>query len=244
MRALRSLTYCIRASTVPGGAIGSTKEGGRSLGPEPQTCTSRGRRASPMGTRARASVAAAAALLVAAICAPSAGAQSGGALVPGAGGAPAPDLAPVAPAPEPDPAPGGDSDTESSPPPASAPPAATAPAPAPTPIVPASPSSQLAPEIRSSPPASPRTRKSTRGQKKKAARRSRTAGQAEQRARVTPPRRTWVFGESLPLSRLAGRGIDTESPPAQLLAFALLALVLAGASFLTLTARLSREWRV
>jgi hypothetical protein len=244
MRALHSLTYCIRASTVTRGAIGITKEGDRNLGPKAQPRTSPGRPAPPRTRRAPAMVAvAAAALLVAALSVPPAGAQSGGgAPVPGSGGAPSPDLAPVAPSPEPDPAPGGDSGTvRSSPAPAPTSPAPTAPAPT-TPIAPASPSSQT-PELRGGSRVAS-ARAATRGEKKKAARKSRAANRAEKQGSARPPDRTWVFGESLPLSQFAGSGTDTESTPAQLIALALLALVLAGASFLMLTARLSREWRV
>lgn len=216
------------------------------LAPKAQPSIPGIRRASPWRGRAQTLVPVAAlAALLAAFSGPPAGAQSGGAS--------GPDPWPVTPAPEPDaaPAPAPDSDSTSveSTPPASRPPAATTPyptatAPAPsTSTGPASPSSRPAPEPRSSPPASRVARRAERG-KRKAARKARTAHEANRRASVTPPRPSPVFRVGLPVSRLAGGDADTDSPPGQLIVFALLTLVLAGASLLTLTARLSREWRV
>lgn len=187
---------------------------------------------------------AALAVLLAVLSGPTARAQSGG--VPG------PDVSPVAPKPEPDPAPGPDSDrVEASPPPAPRAPAPTAPAPtdaAPAPaapIVPTSPASPSTAEPQISPPVRGATsRRSKRAKQRKAARRARIAREAEHRASARPPAPGSVFGESLALSRVSGRAADADSPPAQLIAFALLTLVLASASFLVLTARLSREWRV
>jgi hypothetical protein len=87
-------------------------------------------------------------------------------------------------------------------------------------------------------------RRSKRAKQRKAAPRARIARETEARAGVEPPRPRSVFGDNLALSRVSGRDADSESPPPQLIALALLTLVLASASFLALTARLSREWRV
>ena len=229
---IAALTYRIRASTVA--AERSALPGGSKLAsPKARTATPRARRVWPTRGQARATIAVAAlALFFAALSGPPARGQSSGTI--------GPDASPVEPAPEPDAAPAAGSDNvESSPPPAS-PPATAAPAPASSaPTASASPSSH---PINASPSASPPARKSTR-EHKQAARKSRTSHQAKQRAQITRPDPDSVFGDGLPLSRLTGRDVDSESPPAQLIALALLALVVAGASFLTLTARLSREWR-
>ena len=90
-------------------------------------------------------------------------------------------------------------------------------------------------------------RRGARGKRnaaRQAPRKARTGHEAKQRASVTPPAPSSIFRESLPLSPFTGTDADTDSPPGQLIVFALLTLVLAGASLLTLTARLSREWRV
>jgi hypothetical protein len=49
-----------------------------------------------------------------------------------------------------------------------------------------------------------------------------------------------VFGVTPPLVDAVGRDTDAESPPVQLIAWALLALVLAAGALLVLTARLSQ----
>jgi hypothetical protein len=226
-------------------SIGSTREGDRNLAPKAQLSRTRARRASPaLGRVQMVVLLAALAVLLAVLSGPTAWAQSGG--VPG------PDVSPVAPAPEPDPAPGPDSDrVEASPPPETRAPAPTTPAPtdatpAPAaPIVPASPSAPPVVESQISPPTRrAASRRSKRVRQRKAARRARIARETEARASVEPPRPRSVFGDDLALSRATGRNADTDSPPGQLIAFALLTLVLASASFLVLTARLSREWRV
>jgi len=236
-------------------SIGSTTEGERHLAPKAQLSRTRARRASPaLGRGQMVILLGVLAVLSAVVFSSAARAQSGG--------VPRPDEYPVAPEPEPDPTPRPDSDRVEASPPAPAPraPAPTAPAPteaAPAPaapIVPRSPASPSAAEPQSSPPvrgAASRRRK--RAKQRKAARRARVARharrariarQAEARASVEPPRARSVFDDDLALSRVSGRDTDHESPPLQLIAFALLALVLASASFLALTLRLSREWRV
>jgi hypothetical protein len=197
------------------------------------------RSANPFDSSARlGSLLAALALLLVSVAGPPAFAQ--------AGGAQAPDPAPGATAPPaPDPAPGPNSAGEASPPattsPGSTPPDTTPSAPqASTPVAPApsdSAPSQPAAVPRGSQP--PRDAAGKRGRPKNT-RDTRDAGQRHQRSEVARPSPSSVFRASLPLSAFVGRDTDAERPPVELIAFALLTLVLAGAAFLTLTTRLTR----
>jgi hypothetical protein len=174
-------------------------------------------------------------VLVAALAAPSASAQGGGATVPYSGGIAAPDPAPQRSAPEPDAAPGADS----------------APA-APTPQAPSAPAAPetSAPAITPQPAASqpsavPRASQSLRRTRRvraarHEAREKRQARQRHRRANAGRPSPTSVFGLNVALVGAAGRDTRAESPPIELIAWALLTLVLASAAFLALTARLSQ----
>jgi hypothetical protein len=174
-------------------------------------------------------------VLVAALAAPSASAQGGGVTAPQSGGVPAPDPAPERSAPEPDAAPGADS----------------APA-APTPQVPPAPSAPetSAPAITSEPATSqpstvPRASQSRRPTRRvraarHEAREKRQARQRHRRSMAGRPSPTSVFGVNVALVGAAGTDGRTESPPVELIALALLALVLAAAASLVLTARVSR----
>ena len=174
-------------------------------------------------------------VLVAALAAPSASAQGGGVTAPQSGGVPAPDPAPERSAPEPDAAPGADS----------------APA-APTPQLPPAPSApeMSAPAITSEPATSqpstvPRAGQSGRRTRRMSAARhearaKRKARQRHRRSTAWRPSPTSVFGLNVALVRAAGGDTQTDSPPVELIAWALLSLVLAAASLLVLTARVSR----
>jgi hypothetical protein len=190
------------------------------------------RRAGSMGVRVGVS-----ALLLSAFAPPPALAQGGGVTAPNSGGVPAPDPAPERATPEPDAAPGAGSDSVQAAPSPQASPAPTAP--------PETMSS--APETSTSVPAEsaavePAARPGRRGSPKRAGHKARDKGKERQRrrhsaiARASPAS---VFGVNLPL---VGRGGDTdaESPPVELIGWALLTLVLAAAALLALTARLSR----
>jgi hypothetical protein len=174
-------------------------------------------------------------VLVAALAAPSASAQGGGATAPYSGGVAAPDPAPQRTAPEPDPAPGADSVE-----------------PAPTPQAPPAPSAPdtSAPVITSEPAASqpsavPRAGQPARRTRREHAarhepREKRKARQGHRRSTAARPSPTSVFGVNVALVGAAGRDTRAESPPVELIAWALLTLVLAAAAFLALTARVSR----
>jgi hypothetical protein len=183
-------------------------------------------------------------LLVAELAAPPAIAQSGGVSMPDSGGAPAPDPAPAPAKPTPDPAPTPDSGTdEAAPAPRSAPP----PAPPPdttsstgetgTPAI-ASPSTAEAAPRAGQPQ---RRRASTRARPNKARdkRSARSENQDSTLRRASPAS---VFGVNLAFSARVGgdSGTDAGSPPVELIAWALLTLVLAAAGLLALTARLAQ----
>jgi hypothetical protein len=210
------------------------------------------RSVTPIGlTRSTGSKAArvvALALVVTAFAAPPALAQSGGISVPGSGGAPAPDPAPTPQRPAPDAAPAPDSDSvEATPSPQ------TAPTPAPAPDTTSSAGGTSEPYTSSpsqsaaSQPAAPRAGQRPRRSARKRARASnardrrsaRTENQGSTLRRASPPS---VFGVNLAFSAQVGRdtGTDAESPPVELIAWALLTLVLAAAGLLTLTARLAQ----
>ena len=174
-------------------------------------------------------------VLVAALAAPSASAQGGGVTAPQSGGVPAPDPAPERAAPEPDAAPGADS----------------APA-APTPQVPPAPS---APETSalaitsepatSQPSAVPRAGQSARRDRRERAarqelRKERKARQRHRRSTAGRPSPASVFGMNVALVGAAGSDTRAESHSVELIALALLTLVLAAAALLVLTARISR----
>jgi hypothetical protein len=174
-------------------------------------------------------------VLVAALAAPSAFAQGGGTTAPTSGGVPAPDPAPERAAPEPDAAPGADS-VEA----------------APTPQVPQAPSAPetSAPAITSESAASQPSGLFGGGQSRRPNRRERAAGheprekrdarQRDRRSTAERPNPTSVFGVNVALVGAAGRDTGAESPPVELIAWALLTLILASAAFLALTARLSQ----
>jgi hypothetical protein len=171
-------------------------------------------------------------VLVAALAAPSASAQGGGVTAPHAGGVPAPDPAPERAAPEPDAAPGAD----------------TAPA-APTPRVTPAPETS-APAITSEPATSQPSAVPEGGQPARRTRRDRAARhelrkerkarQRHRRSTAGRPSPTSVFGVNVALVGAGGTDARTESPPVELIALALLALVFAAAASLVLTARVSR----
>jgi DNA polymerase-3 subunit gamma/tau len=187
-------------------------------------------------------------LLVAGLAAPPALAQSGGISLPDSGGARAPDPAPTPAKPTPDPAPTPDSGTdETAPAPRTAPP----PAPAPettsstgemdTPAT-ASPSQSGTAES-AAPRAGQRQRRKagTRARPNKA----RDKGGARSENQGSTPRRASpasVFGVNLAFAARVGgdTGAAAESPPVELIAWALLTLVLAAAGLLMLTARLAQ----
>jgi hypothetical protein len=180
------------------------------------------------------------ALLVTAFAAPPALAQSGGISAPGSGGAPAPDPAPTPAAPTPDAAPGADSDSVKAAPSPQASPAPAAPldttssAPAASP--PAAAASQPAP--RAGPP---RPRASGEREAQNKARDKRNVSQQDRRSsfgRISPAS---VFRANLARVGWVGEDIDAESPPVELIAFALLSLVVASAALLSLTMRLSQS---
>jgi hypothetical protein len=197
------------------------------------------RPANPIESSARRGpLVAALALLLASFVGPPAFAQSGGAL--------APDPAPGATAPvAPDPAPGANADRlepgETSQPPAttspdSTPSDPTASAPeASTPVIPVP--SEAASSERA---AVPRGSQPRHGARKGARRKARGTRKAGQDSRVAGPSAASVFRAELPLARLVGGDTDAERPPVELIALALLTLVLAGAALLTLTTRLTR----
>jgi hypothetical protein len=184
-------------------------------------------------------------LLVAGLAAPPAIAQSGGVSMPDSGGAPAPDPAPAPAKPTPDPAPTPDSGTdEAAPAPRSAPP----PAPAPdttsstgetgTPAI-ASPSTADAAAPRAGQPQRRRASTRVRPNKARDKRSARSENQDSTLRRASPAS---VFGVNLAFSARVGgdSGTDAGSPPVELIAWALLTLVLAAAGLLALTARLAR----
>jgi hypothetical protein len=189
---------------------------------------------------------AAMALLVTAFAAQPALAQSGGVSAPGSGGVPAPDPAPTPAPPAPDPAPTPDSDrVEAAPSPqtAPAPPDTTYAAPRTSPPVIAAPSASAASE-------SAAVERAGQPRRRRAGKRAREARARDRRsARPEHPRSTAgraspasVFGVNPLLAGAAGRDTDTDADrPVELIAWALLALVLAAAALLTLTARL---WRM
>jgi hypothetical protein len=181
------------------------------------------------------------ALLVTAFAAPPALGQSGGVSAPGSGGAPAPDPAPTPASPRPDSAPGSGSEPTTSPatPPASVTPPDTTSG-VPEAITPAEAATSRAP----APPSSrSRQRTSDKRAGKDKARDERNARRHHQRSPAGRASPTSVFGVNLPLVGAVGSSTDTaaKSPPVELIAWALLALVLAGAALLMLTARL---WRM
>lgn len=198
--------------------------------------------------RSRGARVVALALLVTAFAAPPALAQSGGISAPGSGGAPAPDPAPTPPRPAPDPAPAPDSGSDEA-----TPSPGTAPAPAPAPDTTSSTGGTSAPDIvfpsqsAGSQPAAtraaqpPRRRAGKRARQSKAQdkRSARSEHQGSTARRASPGS---VFGVNLALAARVGTdtGADAESPPVELIAWALLTLVLAAAALLTLTARLAQ----
>lgn len=106
--------------------------------------------------------------------------------------------------------------------------------------MPAAPESTPAePTVRRSQPPSPTAIRKPARQKK-----ARRVAEKHPRHSVERPSPHSVFAASLPVSHVSGPDADAAPPPARLIAFGLLALVLAGAAFLSLTARVSREWRV
>jgi len=168
-------------------------------------------------------------------------AQGGGVDAPDSGGVPAPDPAPApTPAPAPDAAPGADSDSvEVTPSPGTAP----APATPPDTTLSAPQTSTAAPAA--SQPAEPRgnQRRARKPDKRAAqnnARDKRNARQRHRRSSVGRANPGSVFGLNLQLVAGAAGDTNAESPSVELVAWALLTLVLAAAGLLTLTARLSR----
>jgi hypothetical protein len=175
-------------------------------------------------------------VLVAALAAPSASAQGGGVTAPQSGGAPAPDPAPERSAPEPDAAPGADS-VEAAPPPQPSP-APTAPSETSAPLITPEPAT-------SRPSAVPQGGQSARRTRRDRAaryelRKERKARQHHRRSTAGRPSPTSVFGLNVALVGAAGTDAQTESPPVELIALALLTLVFAAAASLVLTARVSR----
>jgi hypothetical protein len=175
-------------------------------------------------------------VLVAALAAASASAQGGGVTAPDTGGVPAPDPAPERAAPEPDAAPGADS-VEAAPPPQPSP-APTAPSETSAPVITPEPAT-------SRPSAVPQGGQSARRIRRERAARhearaKRKARQRHRRSTAGRPSPTSVFGVNLSLVDAVGRDTRAESPPVELIAWALLSLVLAAASLLVLTARVSR----
>jgi hypothetical protein len=85
----------------------------------------------------------------------------------------------------------------------------------------------------------PRRRAGKRARQNKA-RDKRSAGREQPRSAGGRASPASVFGVNLPLAGAVGGSTDTDavSPPVELIAWALLALVLAAAALLTLTARL------
>jgi hypothetical protein len=183
------------------------------------------------------------ALLVAALAAPPAVAQSGGVSAPGSGGAPAPDPAPTPAPPEPDAAPGAGADSVDTPPSAGTPPAPATSA-EPTSILPEA--STAAPAAASqAPPAGQRPpRRSGERAAQDKARDKRKARQGHRRSTAERADPASVFGVSVPFVGTAGTDTGSESPPVELIAWALLTLVLAAAALLTLAARVSRMQRL
>jgi hypothetical protein len=180
------------------------------------------------------------ALLLSAFATPPALAQGGGVSAPISGGVLAPDPAPQPAAPEPDAAPGAGSDSvQAAPPPESSPAPATPPdttSSAPAASIPAaSPPSQ---------PATPRARQPRRHASPKhaaqKARENRNERQHDRRSTIARASPASVFGVNHALVRGVGGSTKAEPPPVELVAWALLTLVLAAAALLTLTARLSR----
>jgi hypothetical protein len=201
------------------------------------------------------------ALLGTAFAAPSAFAQFGGVAAPDSGGTPAPDPAPTpAPtAPEPAPAPDSErgearSSPRTTPQPAETAPDATSGAPETSAPVIAGATETTAPVITgpaesaaSEPAAVPRAgqpprRRAGKRARQNEARDKRGARPQDRRSRVERASPASVFGLNLPLTAAIGRdtGTGAESPPVEVIGWALLALVLAAAALLTLTARLAR----
>jgi hypothetical protein len=179
---------------------------------------------------------AALALLLGAFAAPPAFAQGGGVTAPHSGGVPAPDPAPEPTPLAPDAAPGGGSDSvQAAPSPTLAtPPDTTSSAPQASP-----------PAVAASEPAAPRAdRRRPHTSGKRAARtkvrNKRNAGQQDQRSRVERTSPASVFRSNLRPVGWVGRYTDAESPPVELIALALLTLVVASAGLLRLTMRLSQ----
>ena len=179
------------------------------------------------------------AVLLSAVAAPAAFAQGGGVTAPHSGGVPAPDPAPERATPEPDAAPGPDSDSVEA-----APTPQTSPAPATPPDTTSS-----APETSSGvpaafEPAAPRAgRPGRRASSKRAGHKPRDKRKERQRDRRSTVGRASpasVFGVNHALVPGVGGNTEAESPPVELIAWALLTLVLAAAALLTLTAQLSR----
>jgi len=178
---------------------------------------------------------AALALLLAAFAAPPAFAQGGGVSAPRSGGVPAPDPAPEPQTPPaPDAAPGAGSDSVE---PAPSPPTS------PTPATPPD-TTGNAPEASAPAPAAPRTdrRRGTSDERaaQSRARAKRRGQQDDRRSSAGSIRPASVFRASLASVGWTGRDTDSESPPVELIALALLTLVVASAALLRLTMRLSQ----
>jgi hypothetical protein len=175
-------------------------------------------------------------VLVAALAAPSASAQGGGVTVPDSGGVPAPDPAPERSAPKPDAAPGADS-VEAAPQPQPSP-APTAPSETSAPVITPEPAT-------SQPPAVPQGGQSARRTRRDRAarhdlRKERKARQGHRRSTARRQSPTSVFGVNVALLGAAGSDTRAESHSVELIALALLTLVLAAAALLVLTARISQ----
>jgi hypothetical protein len=175
-------------------------------------------------------------VLVAALAAASASAQGGGVTAPDTGGVPAPDPAPERAAPEPDAAPGADS-VEAAPPPQPSP-APTAPSETSAPVITPEPATSRPSAVPQGGQSARRTRRERAARHE--ARAKREARQRHRRSTAGRPSPTSVFGVNLSLVDAVGRDTRAESPPVELIAWALLSLVLAAASLLVLTARVSR----
>jgi hypothetical protein len=192
------------------------------------------RRAGSVGVRVGVS-----ALLLSTFAAPPALAQGGGVTAPQSGGVPAPDPAPERATPKPDAAPGADSDSVEA-----APTPQTSPAPATPPDT-----TSTAPETSSGvpaafEPAAPRAGRPGRHASSRRAghkpRDTRKERQRDRRSTVGRASPASVFGVNHALVAGVGGNTEAESPPVELIAWALLTLVVAAAALLTLTAQLSR----
>lgn len=176
-------------------------------------------------------------LLLSAFATPPAIAQGGGITAPHSSGVPAPDPAPEQTPPAPDAAPGANSDSVEATPAPQTPPPSSAPDTS-APVIPAEPAA-------SQPPAVPRTgqprpRRSAKGAPREKAGATRKAREQHQPSRLERPSPASVFGVNPPLAgRIAG-DIDSAPPPVELMAVALLTLVVAGAALLALMTQLSR----